>query len=115
MDDRIEVSILLDFYGELLTEKQRDIMNMYYNEDLSLSEMSELTSTSRQAIHDIIKRCHKLLLEYEDKLELMKKNISQKQKKDLILNKISSLESKISEESLFKVIEEIRYDIIENF
>lgn len=70
MEERIEISILLDFYGELLTNKQRDIMSMYFNEDLSLAEIAEINGISRQAIHDIIKRCNKLLIDYEKSYNL---------------------------------------------
>jgi hypothetical protein len=72
MDDRVEISLLMDFYGNLLTEKQRHILNSYYNMDLSLSEIAENQETSRQAIHDLIKRCYKTLTDYEDKLSLLK-------------------------------------------
>ena len=76
MEDRFRMSILMDLYGTLLTDKQRDILNLYYNDDLSLAEIAENMQTSRQAVFDIIKRCHKILLEYESKLGLMEKEIS---------------------------------------
>ena len=63
---------LLDFYEVLLTDKQRLIMHYYYFDDLSLNEIAELQKTSRTAVYDMIKRCNKILDDYESKLHLVK-------------------------------------------
>lgn len=88
MVDRFEVSILLDYYGCLLTDKQLDIMTLYYNEDLSLSEIAEINQTSRQAIHDLTKRCYKQLVSYEEKLNLLQKSNIRKKIKDELISEL---------------------------
>lgn len=86
MEDRVEISLLMDIYSPLLTEKQKNIMELYYNDDLSLAEIAELNNTSRQAIHDLIKRCYKQILSYEDKLNLLKKSLEKESVIETLLN-----------------------------
>jgi len=85
MENRMEISLLMDHYGVLLTEKQRSIMSMYYDMDLSLSEIAENQDTSRQAIHDLIKRCIRILEDYEGKLSLMRSSQESERTKERIM------------------------------
>lgn len=66
----LEISLLLDFYGDLLTQKQREVIELYYNEDLSLAEIAEHSHITRQGVRDSIKRAENQLAEYEDALRL---------------------------------------------
>lgn len=70
MAKNLEISFLLDFYGDMLTDKQRDVVELYYNEDLSLAEIAEHSGITRQGVRDSIKRAEGQLLEYEDRLHL---------------------------------------------
>jgi len=76
MDKNVEVSLLFDFYGELLTKRQADAIELYYNQDLSLSEISEHLNITRQGVRDSIKRGEKLLFELEQKLGIVKRFIT---------------------------------------
>ena len=68
MEKFVEQTFLFDFYGELLTERQRQVF-----EDYSLSEVAEELGISRQGVHDMIRRCNRTLEEYEEKLHLVEK------------------------------------------
>ena len=70
-----KVNLLMDCYEDLLTEKQRQYLSLYYEEDLSLSEIAEDFNVSRNAVYDQIKRAVASLEEYETKLHLMEKHI----------------------------------------
>ncbi len=80
MNSIIKNTLLFDFYGDLLTDKQNKIYQLYYLEDLSLGEISEQMAISRQGVHDTIRRCHKQLDHYEQKLKLVKKFVNNKDK-----------------------------------
>jgi predicted DNA-binding protein YlxM (UPF0122 family) len=69
----VEQGLLYDFYGELLTEHQRQVYEARVFDNLSLSEIAQDFGISRQGVHDLIKRCDKILQGYEDKLHLYEK------------------------------------------
>lgn len=73
MDKLAEMALLVDFYGPLLTEKQQNVWDLHYQQDLSLAEIAEIEHISRQAIHDLLKRTERILAEYEEKLGLVQR------------------------------------------
>ena len=73
MEDKVKSGYLYDFYGELLTEHQRSVYEMSVVEDLSLSEIADALSISRQGVHDLLKRCDHQLQDYEARLHLVEK------------------------------------------
>ncbi len=70
----LDISVLLDYYSPMLTEKQRNVIELYYNEDLSLSEIAEHEKITRQGVRDSIKRGEMSLLEMEQKFHLAEKS-----------------------------------------
>lgn len=80
MEKIVEQGLLYDFYGELLTKHQQEIYESVVYENLSLGEIAEAQGISRQAVHDIVKRCDKTLLGYEEKLKLVARFESIKEK-----------------------------------
>lgn len=88
----LQVALLLDYYGALLTDKQRDFISLYYDEDLSLSEIAENEGITRQGVRDSIKRAETLLFEMEEKLGFAKRL----ENLDEGLKKITAYASEIS-------------------
>ncbi|WP_430882818.1 YlxM family DNA-binding protein [Fusibacter sp. JL216-2] len=85
IEKKMRLGNLFVFYGELLTAKQQDILDLYCHNDLSLGEISEDLEISRQAVYDTIRRSEKLLESYEDKLGLMERfHENEKRMKNLV-------------------------------
>lgn len=120
LDRIVELSLLFDFYGELLKDHKKEIFEDYVLNDLSLSEIAAEQGISRQGVYDLVKRCSKELMEYENKLKLVEKfehtkvmvneikELSRQMKVELMQHQTTSL-SKVKE------IERISEEILENF
>lgn len=120
LDRIVELSLLFDFYGELLKDHKKQIFEDYVLNDLSLSEIAEEQGISRQGVYDVVKRCSKELNEYENKLKLIEKfehtkamvndikELSRCIEKELVQNPQGSLDK-------VKDIERISDEILENF
>lgn len=117
MEKIVEQGLLYDFYGELLTPHQRKIYEDAVYNDMSLSEIAEEAGISRQGVHDLIRRCDRILQDYEEKLHLLRKFTAAKERVTAI-RKLSGtgMENYTDMESLhrsMKQIEQIAADLLE--
>lgn len=112
MNEILEQALLFDFYGELLTEHQKEIYGQFILEDLSLGEIAREAGISRQGVHDLIKRCNQTLGGYEEKLHLVEKFMSIKEKVKKIDELLDGYEAGRTEE-LVADIRKISDEIIE--
>ncbi len=90
MEKSIQVSLLLDVYGRLLTNKQRDIVDLYYNDNLSLSEIAEELGITRQGVHKNLIDAESKLYGYEEKLMLLKVKTEKRKELEKIIEKIDN-------------------------
>ncbi len=110
MFDKItEVSLLYDFYGQLLSKRQQEVMSLYYEENLSLSEIAEEFSISRQGVHDALKNAEKSLHQYEAKLGLVSRFENSRRAVEMIDRQIEAVIDKNRDNSdLVSSLAEIR-------
>lgn len=90
LNKKIEMCLLADFYGNLLTEKQHKVLSAYYEKDISLSELAEELSISRQAVYDTLAKSENILLDLEKKCGFMCKYRQNKQELEQILKSIDT-------------------------
>ena len=112
MEKIVEQTLLYDFYGELLTEHQKQIYEDVVLGDLSFSEVAEDRGISRQGVHDLVRRCTRALEEYENKLHLVEKFLYIKEKVGAIQNLTSSYDAK-NQETIRAEINKISNEILE--
>ena len=111
MEEKVKISMLCEFYGALLTDKQREFIDDYYNNDLSLSEIAENNEITRQAVRDIIKKGEKKLFEYEEKLMFMKRTLNQEKKIEKALLELTKIQKDYSDKKVAKVLESIKKEL----
>ena len=108
---KIEISMLCEYYGSLLTTKQYTFLNDYYNNDLSLSEIADNNQITRQAVRDIIKKGEKKLFEYEEKLSFMKRMLKQNKKIAKILSQITKIQKEYSDKKIAIILEDVKKEL----
>lgn len=107
IDKFVHLNKLFILYKNLLTEKQSIILEYYFGEDLSLGEISEEMNVSRQAVHDTIKRCESILIDYEEKLGLYKQELEDNKKLEQMILMLESLKSEdsLNDNKIDKIID----------
>ena len=106
-----QVILLMDCYRELLTDKQKQYLSLYYEEDLSLSEIAENHNITRQAVRDIIKKGEKKLFEYEEKLLFMKRTLNTEKKIEKVLSELTKIQKDYSDKQIANVLESIKKEL----
>lgn len=112
MERKIEIGILCDIYANLLTKKQYSILNNYFNDDLSLSEIAENNNITRQAVNDIVRKGENKLLDYEKKLGIMKKTLNQEKLIQNILGELNKITNASSDKKVEKILENVKKELV---
>ena len=111
MEEKVKISMLCQLYGKLLTKKQFEFIDDYYNNDLSLSEIAQNNNITRQAVRDIIKKGEKKLFKYEEKLGFMKRTLNQEKKIEKALSELTKIQKDSSDKQISSVLEEIKKEL----
>ena len=111
LEKKVRVSFLCQIYGKMLTQKQYEVINDYYNNDLSLSEIAENNHITRQAVRDIIKKGENKLFELEEKLSFMERTLKQEKQLQEILAELSKIDDTSSDKKIAKILEHVREEL----
>ena len=111
MEKNVEISILCQLYGKLLSEKQLEFIDDYYYNDLSLSEIAENHGITRQAVRDMLKKGEKKLFEYEEKLLFMKKMLNQEKKIEEILLELTKIQKDYTDNEVASILENVKKEL----
>ena len=111
MEKNVEISMLWEIYGKLLTNKQYEIIDNYYNDDLSLSEIAQNSEITRQAVRDILKKGEKKLFEYEEKLGIMRRMLNQEKRIEKALEELTKIQNDYSDKEIATVLENVKKEL----
>lgn len=111
MEKNVEISMLCQMYGKLLTKKQLGILQDYYDKDLSLSEIAQNQKITRQAVRDIIKKGESKLFELEEKLEIMKKTFKQEEKIAIILSELTKIQKRSTDKQVAQILTHVKKEL----
>ena len=111
MEKNVEISILCQLYGKLLSEKQLEFIDDYYDNDLSLSEIAENHGITRQAVRDMLKKGEKKLFEYEEKLLFMKRMLNQEKKIEEILLELTKIQKDYTDNEVASILENVKKEL----
>ncbi|MCK8825860.1 putative DNA-binding protein [Fuchsiella alkaliacetigena] len=112
LERTVKIGLLFDFYGELLTDKQQQMIKLYFYQDLSLGEIAEEYGISRQAVYDNLKRAEAALEEYESKLDLLERYQCRKEKLEKLRELIEKISHQISEQDL-EALEKLTSELLD--
>lgn len=107
MEKIVKQGLLYDFYGPLLTKHQQEVYEAFVYDNMSLAEIANEYDISRQGVHDLIKRCDKILTDYESKLKLIERFTRNKKSLMSIKEIISSSESISDKSNLLKIVDDM--------
>ena len=99
-EKNLNISLLLDFYGDILTDRQNEMLNMYYNEDCSLAEIADSFSISRQGVRSVLKKSETVLIDMENKLQLASRFIKMREKSSEIASELQNINSDINNDAI---------------
>ncbi len=112
-EKNLNISLLLDFYGDILTERQNEMLDMYYNEDFSLAEIAERFSISRQGVRSVLKKGETILIDMEEKLNLASRFSKMLKKSAEIATKLENINKNINNNDISSMIRSLINEIKE--
>lgn len=110
-EKNLNISLLLDFYGDILTERQNEMLYMYYNEDCSLAEIADSFCISRQGVRSVLKKGENILTEMESKLQLASRFIKMSDKSSEIASELQIINSHINNDEISSKIQSLITEI----
>ena len=112
-EKNLNISLLLDFYGDILTERQSEMLSMYYNEDCSLAEIADTYSISRQGVRSVLKKAETILFDMENKLGLASRFVKMREKSSEIASELNLINNSIKNDDISSKIQSLIQEIKE--